>query len=901
MKKIVISLILVCTLLITVLSPLHIFANEVSYNDADMEEYKTLAALGFVDELSDFSQIVTRGEAVKLISRIIPGDFTGAGKQYFKDIPPESEFFTSAWILAEMNIISGNGEGLFEPERAITPLEAVKMLVSCLGADYEALQKGGYPYGYLVSAQDKRIIPSNMNLSEELKIGDLIRMIYQTLHADINMSTVFDGKYTRGKESLMSKRFSIFCEKGIMTDNGITSLTGASAVKEGFVIIDNETYTSNGDYSNLLGYRTEIYYKNDNYGDRKLLYARMSENNDILTITDEQKPKFENFNYTYYEKIDLEKKKSVRIAQNYVLIYNNMAVSDGEFFSESLLCPAMGDIELTDNNGDGIYDIVKIKDYVDVQVVGADSNNLTIYDKNGNNLYLDKPKAVYDISYANGSKATFVAASAPDTLLTVMQSADKLHISIVISAEMTRGVLKEIDDEYVTIGDREYKFSPYYNDTAEVGKEYDCYINTRGLIAYVKEVTDSESKLAYLVNVSGENGLSSRSVKLFTEEYGMIAAEFAQSVYISDKKKISSEKAAEFFLVTDEESGTKTVKKCMVRYKMNSENKITSIIPLDEYVLFEKISAKTHGRLNLIIDTSDTSGTINTRQFPYDTNAKVFTVGADDDSYSVKEASDLPEYVSPVYKMSAFATNSTYPYIADVMVIHSDGDVGADDYNVDDSPLSSHSEGAHGVIVESITNVLFDDDAVYRVNVRFGTQRSYFMAETLEALKFNASSGRYIENGDNGETVAPGDIIKYGKNLNGFVSAGNLLVVYDENRGVYRDFTDGPYAASYSYTNRSPGGYYTLLPAYAYDICKDFYIFYDTPIIGDTLPENSHRFMRKLTGAMQVIVFDRKTKKLSVGNPNDILVYKSVGKDYSMGILYNYENTADGYKLYLYR
>ena len=139
-----------------------------------------------------------------------------------------------------------------------------------------------------------------MNLSEELKIGDLIRMIYQTLHADINMSTVFDGKYTRGKESLMSKRFSIFCEKGIMTDNGITSLTGASAVKEGFVIIDNETYTSNGDYSNLLGYRTEIYYKNDNYGDRKLLYARMSENNDILTITDEQKPKFENFNYTYY-------------------------------------------------------------------------------------------------------------------------------------------------------------------------------------------------------------------------------------------------------------------------------------------------------------------------------------------------------------------------------------------------------------------------------------------------------------------------------------------------------------------------------------------------------------------------------------------------------------------------
>ena len=895
MSKKVLSLMLSLVMILSVC--LSGSADEI-YGEGIYDEYNVLSTLGFVGEkeITDFSKTITRGEAAEYIARLFHENL-GEPQQYFKDVPPESEYFEGVWILAKMGVISGDN-GFFEPDRAVSATEAVKMIVSALGLDYIAQLKGGYPTGYMAVAQNKKIVSGLGSIGGDLSAGDLVHMLFKTLKSDVDASSAYDGEYQRGGETFLSKRFSIYESSGILTDNGTTTLLGKSSLKDGYIKIDSEMFLTNGDFYDLIGRKVKFYYKSEKGEEKELLYAYPAYIDDSIIITDEQDPVFSNYEYKYYADENSSKQKTVKLARNYALIYNNAAISEGAYFQNALMTPQMGTVELIDSNSDSLYDVVKIKDYKDVITAGADSGKQIIYDKNsGEPIDLGAADVKFSIKYEDGSAATFVAASAPDTLLTVLESADKKFYEIIIAIGAERGVYSMQKDDEITVGENIYKLSPYFTGTLTLGTEYDFYFNSFGKIAYVEETNTSADKLAYLIGLSTSKPLENPKAKIFTEDYGIMIASLANRVKVADGRTLEASAVATYL-----GAGGTGVKQ-IIRYRLNAKDEISVLMPLSaNECVVENMSAKAYGRLSMITDATNTDGLTNPKQYPYDASVKVFTVGNTDNSFAVNGVDFFPEYISPVYTLSAYATNPAYPSLIDVIVIKSDGTSGGEylDYNVDNSVLSSDHEGAHGVMVESINKVMVDGNIVSQVYVRSGSKRTYFTVEDDEALTFNGTSGRYVEGGRNDCTVEPGDIIKYGKNSNGAVPAGNLIVVYDENRDVYRDYVSNPWGNSYSYSTRTPWASFSLQRVYFYDKQKDFFTLYDTPIT-DPLPDEKHRLVRKLTGAAQIIVFDREKETISVGNINDLMTYKSVDTNCANGILYNYENTASGYKLYIYR
>ena len=72
----------------------------------------------------------------------------------FSDVPAWHWASGYVGIAASTGIVNGIGNGLFAPEAPVKYEEAVTMLVRALGYEPEAQSKGGYPYGYLIVAED---------------------------------------------------------------------------------------------------------------------------------------------------------------------------------------------------------------------------------------------------------------------------------------------------------------------------------------------------------------------------------------------------------------------------------------------------------------------------------------------------------------------------------------------------------------------------------------------------------------------------------------------------------------------------------------------------------------------------------------------------------------------------
>ncbi len=61
------------------------------------------------------------------------------------------------WLMSR-NMIHGNGSGEFRPDDTITVAEAVKISLSMLGYDKQALLDGGYPMGYMTLAGRRKLL-----------------------------------------------------------------------------------------------------------------------------------------------------------------------------------------------------------------------------------------------------------------------------------------------------------------------------------------------------------------------------------------------------------------------------------------------------------------------------------------------------------------------------------------------------------------------------------------------------------------------------------------------------------------------------------------------------------------------------------------------------------------------
>ncbi len=152
------------------------------------EAVKTLGKLGIVtgrEEGKYFPEAsLTRAEMVTILLRVF-GQEEYKGDFKFSDVLESHWAYKNVLTAYGMGIVNGTSATTFSPDLALTYEQAVKMLVSALGYDSQAVSKGGWPNGYIAQAEAMNLLGATKpeNTASEINRGTMAILINNSIKA----------------------------------------------------------------------------------------------------------------------------------------------------------------------------------------------------------------------------------------------------------------------------------------------------------------------------------------------------------------------------------------------------------------------------------------------------------------------------------------------------------------------------------------------------------------------------------------------------------------------------------------------------------------------------------------------------------------------------------------------
>lgn len=497
-------------------------------------EYEKLLAFGFADEVS--GSTLTRAQFVTMAMRSVANGNVTADTQIFADVPlthTAAGYITAAY---RMGVISGS-DGLFEPEKPISAIDAIVIAVRLLGRDREAAAKGGYPTGYIQTAK-------SCDITDGADIGNyLLPADKDTLYAimantvECTRFAVNDGfengeaVYNSDKTTnILSFYHDIYTLEGIVNAVGSSNILGTSVQKADAVTVGSTSFDAEYEsYIAMLGMNVTAYYR-ENGGKNELVCIDADDNNRVITLKDGDITDCENGKYTYYVG---SVRKTASLAKDASVMYNGRII---EKSAKEYYVPENGTVTLIDNNGNGIYDVAAVENAEDLTVASVDAAESKFYDRYDRSLAVSfkntDPDYVRSLVNTDG-KVTYPAMVKAGNIISVIRSADGLVIKGVVSSTAVNGTITEIEntsDLYVTVGEKRYRVTDKCADRCKtmlsLGTAVSLRLNANGDVADVTGQTseDGTMKFAYVIRYGKESdGLSADyGVKLLDED-GKIA------------------------------------------------------------------------------------------------------------------------------------------------------------------------------------------------------------------------------------------------------------------------------------------------------------------------------------------------------------------------------------------
>ena len=244
-------------------------ASAASYEDFtdkdeihNQEAVKTLVALNVINGKEDGSYfdptgIVTRAEMAKMITVALNGGKEPTlgvkDKPTFSDIKGTwAEAYIEYCTSPSVGIISGRGDGRFDPTAPVTAAEAAKMLLTALGYDATVFKLTGasWQINTDVHANDAHLYDDlSITSSAQLTRDNAAQMIYNALNAYVMVKT-YDKVLSNGEVSysyalsttktLLSEKFDAKIYIGTFVGNTNTR----SGLKDGYIVVDGKLNTS---------------------------------------------------------------------------------------------------------------------------------------------------------------------------------------------------------------------------------------------------------------------------------------------------------------------------------------------------------------------------------------------------------------------------------------------------------------------------------------------------------------------------------------------------------------------------------------------------------------------------------------------------------------------------------
>jgi len=488
----------------------------------------SLGVLEGIENTDKLDELMPRGEFAQLVVNAMGYNqvaTTMTDRGYFKDCAT-SPYLGAINLLYESKVLSGSGEGTFSPDAFVTYPQVGKIMVNVLG--YSNIVRNTDLSSYYYQASILGVYEDANSSGEYVTRRDAYVMVRNSLEVDL-MTQNF-GMFGTGSFEVVEgntlKSFLATAQhhrltklKGIVTADCVTYLySGMAKNKTDMIEIDGVAYKCNFEVPRgLVGMAVDFYVEYDEDG-----------NGTITSITANDKNTVVEFDLADYIGAPAGELKynhnddTVKIRYNDTtkMIYNNRR--ERTYTPSNIANYKDGTLRAIDNNEDEIYDVMYISQYDDAVVERIYAESKQVYFANNQVLdgkryiSLDDEDIIVSIADAEGN-ALKVEEIPLDSVISISKSNDKKVVTVVVSEKKASGVVKLVEDEYVTIETDVYVCKA--GVTPELGKYVNAYINFMGEVVYL-DVTVSYDNYAYVFNANtGSTALSDVKVALLAPGY----------------------------------------------------------------------------------------------------------------------------------------------------------------------------------------------------------------------------------------------------------------------------------------------------------------------------------------------------------------------------------------------
>ncbi len=705
------------------------------------EEIALLSGIGILtDSNIKMTNSITRAEFLALVMKTIKMDSTTveSDEVVFYDVLSTNENYSAIMSAYKMGLVHGDDKGCFNPDSPIDAVAALKILVCALDYDFIADAKGGYPGGYIEAARD-------LGLSDGITIAGTadwrmaIIMIDNALNSSVSeISYTADGKVTvgTGGETVLKKYYNLERFAGIVEGTNLTLRMEGKAYDETALKINGVVYTgftiTPGDGDKLLGKKVTFYYNEET--DRAFSVAEDEGSNKSVLVKDEDiAPGTTLTSFLYWNENDKEVKAVIERDAN--IFYNGKIETS---LRDADLMPEEGSVELVDNDRDGKYEVVVIKDY---ETYVAKTSSFGVITSKYDNWTIDLNKSNDYILYRDGFDITSDYIGEWD-ILKVMPTKDKSAGVIQVSRLNGEGTIdrlkKEKDYNVAVIDGVEYKISKTYQKAIDeknifateplkgsrVRFIYDENNELYGIDTSISESFQYGFLVAATGNTDGWGEDDKPRVKIFCI-YGDMKVFNCKDNLKIDGAKLSGDIKSKFL------DGYGKFKPQLIRYKLNTNEEVTEIDKWTDSTATSYNPDEFSLDYGLYTGSWTVNTTFNTIQNNYKVspikNTHVFYVPADkrdDEGYMYYNMYGNLQYVShatdiEIYDMVRYKPDLDFATISAIVIYERPEDV-PDGSSIPFQWNSIQLRGNHGypILVEEVEEVYDEtkDDTVVRIN-----------------------------------------------------------------------------------------------------------------------------------------------------------------------------------------
>lgn len=802
-------------------------------------EKKLLTQLEIIPkDLKDASGL-SRMEFAKVISNMILFEnkiVQGVGETMYIDVPHTDDAAIVINTVTSHGIMSGVGDGRFDPDSLVTLDQAVAAVVNMLGYKNAALSLGGFPVGYRNIATDIGLF-KGVNLNEDtITVGNLKALLANALATDVMLMTGVgeNQKFEILKdEPFMTYTMGLKKVSGVVRGTAISAIADESFTGFGEVNINGTVYgIGNFNANDFVGYYVDACFIDEDDTDyQEIVYmSKVKDKNETFVIYADEFKEY-NGNEIVYIKDGETRRQKEYIEEDADVMYNGHPLAT---YTEDDFKLKDGVITLIDNSGNGRFDIVSITEYETTVVKSVNIEKKKIIDRFTSLNDADFGKAddeALKIVDTKGGKLEFENIMPGDVVTWYVDKAGELYTLVVASGNTVLGTItgKDFDEGIVYIDEEKYFISPEY--TADRYKA-EIKFNKAGTfyLDYLDRVVGFDSgegvteewAYGWLLKPIYNEDDDSYMLKVCTQE-GTIQYLTVAERFDLDFNRVKEEDRAVVMNITPG----------VIKYMVNMAEEITKIDTVEP-----------DGEEDSLANVY--SGSTSWKGMGTDTFSDVIIADAETVVF-VPKAGSTTEY--DVTNRGYFITDKSYP----ITVYAKKGSKVADAIVV-----GAESDGTEkvGALIDIITTLNDEGEAGYRIKLRdaydIGKELTLWSAEgatisgvkrgDIVGYKLNGSqqvtSLRTLFDPETSERAAFATLssgisagnIRYIMGKVGEIQDGNYMLVVDEEAtkldGDYKIYSL-PFAKSrsmiYKYDESLPEKFVTAEPSeiFDYDTVKD--------------------------------------------------------------------------------